>query len=99
MSKISHFEQIELFQQTKQFHLVTIGFTKSCFTCGKPLLNVVLLVFVYASLTILRSLCYISGSGMSIIAIVEEAIHLLAADARDMPSSLVVIFHLSCKPV
>ena len=38
-------------------------------------------------------------SEMSIIAIVEEAIHLLAADARDMPSSLVVIFYLSRKLV
>ena len=49
MSKLSNFEQIEqfqhieLFQQIKQFHLVTIGFSKSCFTCGVG--NVVLLVY------------------------------------------------------
>ena len=36
-SKFSNFEQIE------QFRLVTIGFTKPCFTCDTPLLDVVYL--------------------------------------------------------
>ena len=48
-ANFSNFSKMSLVQQIKQFHLVTIGFTKSCFTCGKQLLNVVLLCFLQVS--------------------------------------------------
>ena len=40
----SNFEKIELIQQIKQSHLVTIGFTKSWFTCGLRLAVIKLIV-------------------------------------------------------